>query len=57
MAFLYFVSTGAQKVDDAMVNVGDTLPAVSARDENDEEFDRTSLVGSGWVLKSFREHW
>jgi len=57
MGFLYLVSSGAQKVDGALINVGDTLPAVSARAENGEEFDCASLAGSGRVLKSFCEHW
>ena len=55
--FLYLTSTGAQKVDGAMINVGDTLPAFTALNENGETFDSASLAGSGLLLKFFRGHW
>ena len=54
---LYFVSTGAQKVADSSVAVGDTLPAFTATDEHDATFDSASLAGSPFLLKFFRGHW
>jgi hypothetical protein len=55
--FLYLTSTGAQKVDDSMIAVGDTLPSFTAPDENGNAFDSTSLSGSRFLLKFFRGHW
>jgi hypothetical protein len=55
--FLYLTSTGAQRVDDAMVAVGDTLPNFTAPDENGNVFDSTRLAGSRVLLKFFRGHW
>jgi hypothetical protein len=55
--FLYLTSTGAQRVDDAMVAVGDTLPSFTAPDDNGNVFDSTSLAGSRVLLKFFRGHW
>jgi hypothetical protein len=57
LLFLYLTSTGAQKVDDAMIAVGDTLPNFTAPDENGNAFDSTSLSGSRFLLKFFRGHW
>ncbi len=57
LAFLYLTATGAQKVGDSMVNVGDAMPAFTAPDDNGEEFDSASLAGSRVLLKFFRGHW
>ena len=55
--FLYLTSTGAQKVNDATIDVGDTLPAFTARDDDGKVFDSSSLSGSRVLLKFFRGHW
>mgnify|MGYP005679297337 CR=1 FL=1 len=55
--FLYFLSTGAQKIGDDSIAVGDSLPAFTAPDDNDDEFDSSSLSGSRVLLKFFRGHW
>ena len=57
IVILYLLSTGAQKAGAEMVNVGDTVPAFSAPDDNGEMFDSASLEGSRVLLKFFRGHW
>ncbi len=57
IVILYFISTGAQKVSGAMINVGDVLPDFTAPDDNDEIFDSANLAGSRVLLKFFRGHW
>ena len=57
IVFLYLTSTGAQKVTDASIGIGDTLPAFSAPDDSGNTFASTSLDGSRVLLKFFRGHW
>lgn len=54
---LYLVFTGAQKVSDNMVNVGDQIPAFTATDDQGSTFDSSSLAGSKVLIKFFRGHW
>ena len=57
LLFFYFVTTGAQKVGERMVVVGDQLPAFRATDDRGELFDSAELVGKPLLLKFFRGHW
>ena len=54
---LYLIFTGAQKVADTMVEVGDVLPAFTTTDDKGESFDSASLAGSRVLFKFFRGHW
>ncbi len=57
IALLYLIFTGAQKVSDTMVSVGDKIPAFTATDDQGEPFDSSSLAGSRVLIKFFRGHW
>ncbi len=52
---LFFISP--QKVGSDAIQVGATLPAFNAPDENGETFESTSLAGKPVLLKFFRGHW
>ena len=54
---IFLTATGAQKVGDRSVDVGDKIPPFNAPDENDNEFDSASLSGSRTLIKFFRGHW
>ena len=54
---LYLTATGAQKVADGGIQVGDTIPAFTAPDDDGNEFDSASLAGSRVLIKFFRGHW
>ena len=54
---LYLTATGAQKVADEGIQVGDTIPAFTAPDDEGNEFDSASLAGSRVLIKFFRGHW
>jgi O-antigen ligase len=57
LVFLYLASTGAQRVDGDMIEVGDKIPAFSAPDDDGNAFDVETLSGSRVLLKFFRGHW
>ena len=57
LVFLYLSTTGAQRVDGEMIEVGDVVPAFTAPADNDVEFSSSSLAGSRVLLKFFRGHW
>ncbi len=46
-----------QKVGADAIQVGATLPAFNALDENGEMFESTSIAGKPILLKFFRGHW
>ena len=45
LMFFYFVNTGAQKVGERMIGVGDQLPAFLATDDGGNSFDSAELAG------------
>jgi len=55
--FLYLILTGAQKVGDHMLKVGDTIPAFYGFDDQNSEFDSSSLEGKRVLIKFFRGFW
>jgi len=55
--FFYFVTTGAQKVAEQHIAVGDKIPAFQALDDKGEMFDSAELAGHPLLLKFFRGHW
>ena len=57
LVILFLSSTGKQKVEGDMIEVGDTIPAFSAPDHTNVTFDSASLAGSRVLLKFFRGHW
>jgi len=57
VSLLYLIFTGAQKVSDTMINVGDQIPAFTGTNDEDETFDSSSLAGSRVLIKLFRGHW
>ena len=57
LLMLYLASTGAQRVGNTAIKVGDTIPAFTALDEHGAQFDSASLAGSRFLLKFFRGHW
>jgi len=54
---IFLTATGAQRVDGDMIEVGDSIPAFSAPDDEGNSFDMASLAGSRVLLKFFRGHW
>ena len=54
---IFLTATGAQKVDEKSLNVGEKIPAFTAPDDNDVEFDSASLAGTRTLIKFFRGHW
>ncbi|MGR8949321.1 MAG: hypothetical protein ACU84Q_14850 [Gammaproteobacteria bacterium] len=57
IVFIYLTATGAQKIGVDSVKVGDRIPAFTAPDDHDANFDSASLAGSRVLLKFFRGHW
>ena len=57
VSLLYLIFTGAQKVSDTMINVGDQIPAFNGTNDEGETFDSSSLSGSRVLIKFFRGHW
>ncbi len=57
VSLLYLIFTGAQKVSDTMINVGDQIPAFTGTNDEGETFDSSSLSGSRVLIKFFRGHW
>jgi hypothetical protein len=57
LVYLFLSVTGAQRADDALVKVGDQIPAFNGEDDGGEVFDSSSLTGSRVLLKFFRGHW
>ena len=55
--FFYLVNTGAQRLGNRAVRVGDTLPAFTAVDDRGEPFDSAELAGTAVLIKFFRGHW
>ena len=55
--FLYLVSTGAQKISQESLKVGDRLPAFESVDDTGTPFNSMSLDGKPLLLKFFRGHW
>lgn len=54
---LLSVAIGGQKVGDAVIQVGDTIPDFTATDEDGQLFDSMSLAGHPVLIKFFRGHW
>ena len=55
--FLLTVAIGGQKVGDAVIHVGATIPDFTATDEDGQLFDSASLAGHPVLIKFFRGHW
>ncbi|MFK8048099.1 MAG: hypothetical protein AB8B81_06685 [Halioglobus sp.] len=54
--FLLLYSLGKQGAGD-VINVGDSMPAFTALDENRETFESNTLNGAPILIKFFRGHW
>ncbi len=54
---LFLVFTGAQKVGEDTIKVGDTIPAFSGVDDQGTPFNSSSLAGKRVLIKFFRGHW
>ncbi|MCP5068085.1 MAG: hypothetical protein GY946_16105 [bacterium] len=54
---LLTVAIGNQKVSDAAIRVGSTIPDFTATDEHGQSFDSQSLAGHPVLIKFFRGHW
>ena len=55
--FLLTAAIGGQKFSADAIQVGDTIPAFSAPDDQGENFDSTQLAGQPALIKFFRGHW
>ena len=57
LLFPFTVSISEQILPAGAVQVGQTIPAFSAPDENGEIFDSARLRGNPVLIKFFRAHW
>ena len=55
--FVFTVAIGRQTVGSEAIDVGSSLPAFTAADENAVIFDSNSLTGRPTLIKFFRGHW
>ena len=54
---LLTVMIGGQKVGDKAIQIGMTIPAFTAPDEQGRTFDSAALAGNPVLIKFFRGHW
>lgn len=54
---IFLTATGAQKVANNGIDVGDAIPSFHAVTDNGEQFSSASLAGSRVLIKFFRGHW
>ena len=57
LLLIFLTATGAQKLANDGIDIGDSIPSFQALQDNGEEFNSASLAGSRVLIKFFRGHW